>query len=69
MGTVIFVTGNQGKLKEVQQILGGYGIQVQSQKVEDLPELQGEPDEITRDKCLRAYKALSHVCNINTYIL
>uniref|UniRef100_A0A7S4CSV4 Inosine triphosphate pyrophosphatase n=1 Tax=Eutreptiella gymnastica TaxID=73025 RepID=A0A7S4CSV4_9EUGL len=47
--TVHFVTGNKNKLKEVQAILGD-SIDVVSHKV-DLPELQGEPEEISAEKC------------------
>ena len=50
--TVTFVTGNAKKLEEVRQILGGDSLPVAivSQKV-DLPELQGEPSEISAEKC------------------
>lgn len=48
-GTITFVTGNERKLREVQHILGR-AVDVRSQAV-DLPELQGEPDAIARDKC------------------
>jgi inosine triphosphate pyrophosphatase len=47
--TIIFVTGNKNKLKEVQYILGK-SFEVISHKV-DLPELQGEPIEISKEKC------------------
>lgn len=47
-----FVTGNAKKLEEVRAILGGESLPVEivSQKI-DLPELQGEPDEISKQKC------------------
>ena len=50
--TVTFVTGNAKKLEEVRAILGGESLPftLVSQKL-DLPELQGEPDEISREKC------------------
>jgi inosine triphosphate pyrophosphatase len=44
-----FVTGNPNKLDEVKNILGQF-IPLQSQDI-DLPELQGEPEEISREKC------------------
>jgi len=51
-----FVTGNENKLKEVIQILGdSFPFQIVSQKI-DLPELQGEPDDISREKCRLAAK-------------
>ena len=50
--TVVFVTGNAKKLEEVRTILGGEDLPITltSQKV-DLPELQGEPEDISREKC------------------
>jgi len=52
---IVFVTGNANKLKEVVQILDTdtFHHKVVSQDI-DLPEFQGEPDEITRAKCLEA---------------
>lgn len=56
--TLTFVTGNENKLKEVIRILGdNFPLQVVSQKV-DLPELQGEPDDISREKCRLAAKEI-----------
>ncbi|XP_065183369.1 inosine triphosphate pyrophosphatase-like [Sycon ciliatum] len=52
--TVTFVTGNQRKLEEVVAILGdSFPFKVISKKL-DLPEFQGEPDDISREKCLLA---------------
>ncbi|CAA6662584.1 unnamed protein product [Spirodela intermedia] len=45
---VTFVTGNAKKLEEVRAILGD-SIPFRSLKL-DLPELQGEPDEISKEK-------------------
>ncbi|GAV78454.1 Ham1p_like domain-containing protein [Cephalotus follicularis] len=45
---VTFVTGNAKKLEEVKAILGS-SIPFQSLKL-DLPELQGEPEEISKEK-------------------
>ncbi|KAM7258596.1 hypothetical protein ACFE04_014337 [Oxalis oulophora] len=45
---VTFVTGNAKKLEEVKAILG-QSIPFQSLKL-DLPELQGEPEEISKEK-------------------
>ncbi|OMO53019.1 Ham1-like protein [Corchorus capsularis] len=45
---VTFVTGNAKKLEEVKDILG-QSIPFQSLKL-DLPELQGEPEEISKEK-------------------
>lgn len=54
---ITFVTGNQNKLREVESILssdnGAARLRVVARKI-DLPELQGEPDDIARQKCLLA---------------
>ena len=42
-----FVTGNKEKLREAKEILQGFDIE---QIDLDLPELQGEPDEIVKEK-------------------
>lgn len=51
---VTFVTGNAKKLEEVKQILGN-SIPFHSLKL-DLPELQGEPEDISREKARLAAK-------------
>ena len=56
---VTFVTGNQNKLKEVRAILGNeYADKfvLEAKKV-DLPELQGEPEDIAKEKASLAAKA------------
>ena len=55
-----FVTGNAKKLEEVIAILGSgkeFPFRVVSQKI-DLPELQGEPEEVSREKCCLAAAAV-----------
>lgn len=52
--TIVFVTGNQNKLKEVGHILEGAAI-VRGQKI-DLPELQGEAESISRTKACEAFR-------------
>lgn len=56
--TITFVTGNKKKLDEVQDILSN-GVSLpfilQSAKL-DLPELQGEPEEVSMEKCRLAAK-------------
>lgn len=55
---VTFVTGNQNKLREVQAILGdehAAKFVLEARKV-DLPELQGEPEDIAKEKCALAAK-------------
>lgn len=61
---ITFVTGNANKAREVSQILeSGNGpesehrFKVVSRKI-DLPELQGEPDQIAREKCIFATKQI-----------
>lgn len=44
-----FVTGNKGKLREVNAILGASVPSLTNQKI-DLPELQGEPEEVSLEK-------------------
>ncbi|TMS20731.1 Inosine triphosphate pyrophosphatase [Larimichthys crocea] len=52
--SVVFVTGNAKKLEEVIQILGDkFPHKLVSRKI-DLPEYQGEPDEISIHKCKEA---------------
>ncbi|KAG0616382.1 hypothetical protein M758_5G110400 [Ceratodon purpureus] len=53
---VTFVTGNAKKLEEVKMILG-QAIPFQSVKL-DLPELQGEPEDISREKARLAAKEI-----------
>ena len=55
-GTVTFVTGNQNKLAEVRRLLPSAS--VTSHKL-DLPELQGDPLYVSREKCLLASKEIS----------
>ncbi|XP_016122563.1 inosine triphosphate pyrophosphatase-like [Sinocyclocheilus grahami] len=51
---VVFVTGNAKKLEEVVQILGDkFPYKLVSKKI-DLPEYQGEPDDISIQKCQEA---------------
>ncbi|XP_070341753.1 inosine triphosphate pyrophosphatase isoform X3 [Equus asinus] len=51
---IVFVTGNAKKLEEVIQILGDkLPCTLVAQKI-DLPEYQGEPDEISTQKCREA---------------
>ncbi|XP_060888072.1 inosine triphosphate pyrophosphatase [Labrus mixtus] len=52
--SVVFVTGNAKKLEEVIQILGDtFPYKLVSRKI-DLPEYQGEPDDISIQKCKEA---------------
>jgi len=53
---ICFVTGNKKKLEEVKCILGdSLPFRLVSRKL-DLPELQGEPEEISAEKCRLAAK-------------
>ncbi|XP_059291976.1 inosine triphosphate pyrophosphatase [Lycium ferocissimum] len=54
---VTFVTGNAKKLEEVRAILG-QAIPFQSLKL-DLPELQGEPEDISKEKARIAAKEVN----------
>lgn len=56
---VTFVTGNKNKLAEVVAILGAdFPFELRNQAV-DLPELQGEPVDIAKEKCLLAAKQVN----------
>lgn len=49
-----FITGNANKLREFTQIIGDFdGYEFVCTKL-DLPEYQGEPEEIAREKCKTA---------------
>jgi len=52
---ITFVTGNKNKAAEVQKILTT--IKVDSRDL-DLPELQGEPEDVAREKCKTAASIL-----------
>lgn len=56
--TITFVTGNKKKLEEFRRILGNdLPFEIVNEKV-DLPELQGDPVEVARKKCLEAAQLL-----------
>ncbi|XP_014771708.1 inosine triphosphate pyrophosphatase isoform X2 [Octopus bimaculoides] len=56
MTTITFVTGNANKLKEFIQILGkNFPYKLINENI-DIPEYQGESDDISRAKCLEAAK-------------
>jgi len=61
--SIVFVTGNAGKLREVTQILdeSGTKIPVVSKDI-DLPELQGAPEEVTVEKCKIAVETVQGPC-------
>lgn len=51
-----FVTGNSQKLMEIKNILGNnFPLEISSEKI-DLPEWQGDIDEISIKKCQEAAK-------------
>lgn len=57
--TITFVTGNSKKLEELRAILGNnFPLEVVSHKL-DLPELQGEIDEVSIKKCQEAARLLN----------
>lgn len=59
---ITFVTGNKKKLEEVKRILAVDGNQLPfsiSNKKIDLPELQGDPLEIAKEKCAIAAKEIN----------
>ncbi|OJJ06902.1 hypothetical protein ASPVEDRAFT_345755 [Aspergillus versicolor CBS 583.65] len=56
MTTLNFITSNKNKLAEVRAILGSV-VDVQSEVV-DVPEIQGTIEEIAKEKCSHAAKAV-----------
>lgn len=56
---ITFVTGNKKKLEEVKRILDKAGDYIITNVKIDLPELQGEPLEIAKEKCEEAAKQIS----------
>eukprot|EP01102_Stenamoeba_stenopodia_P017738 TRINITY_DN6400_c0_g1_i1.p1 TRINITY_DN6400_c0_g1~~TRINITY_DN6400_c0_g1_i1.p1 ORF type:complete len:214 (+),score=64.69 TRINITY_DN6400_c0_g1_i1:53-643(+) len=55
---ITFVTGNPKKLEEVLMLLSGSPIPFTSRAL-DLPELQGDPEEISKEKCRIAAKQVN----------
>jgi inosine triphosphate pyrophosphatase len=56
--TIYFITGNPNKLKEFSQIIGSIANYEFSSKNVDLPEYQGEPEEIAIAKCKTALESV-----------
>ena len=57
--TLVFITSNENKLREVIEILGEkFPWKIVAKKI-DLPEFQGEPDEISIEKCKIAAKKVN----------
>lgn len=52
---IVFVTGNRKKLEEVRAILGD-AFPLTSVALDDLPEVQGEPEDVARAKCREAVR-------------
>ena len=60
MRELVFVTGNANKLRETGEILGSH-VHLSSTSI-DLPELQGEPEDISKEKCRLAAQAIKGPC-------
>lgn len=56
--TIYFITGNQNKLKEFNKIIGNIPSYKFESKDIDLPEYQGETEEIAIEKCKTALEIL-----------
>ena len=65
--TLNFITGNANKLAEVQAILAGI-VNLRSQSLEGIPEIQGTIEEISKDKCRRAAEAVCYCIELNCLI-
>ncbi|KAL4236285.1 hypothetical protein ACF0H5_004672 [Mactra antiquata] len=62
MEPIVLVTGNQNKLAEFNQTIGNnFPRKVISQDI-DLPEYQGEPSEVAREKCKAAAEKVKGPC-------
>jgi len=61
--TMVFVTSNANKLREVKRILesGEGSISIDSKDI-DLPEVQGTTQEVATEKCRRAAEILQQPC-------
>ena len=59
---LIFVTGNENKLREAKQILNDF--EIENHKV-DLPELQGERDVVIKEKAKIAAEKLGKPCFVD----
>eukprot|EP01016_Furgasonia_blochmanni_P040514 TRINITY_DN517_c0_g1_i10.p1 TRINITY_DN517_c0_g1~~TRINITY_DN517_c0_g1_i10.p1 ORF type:complete len:301 (+),score=34.60 TRINITY_DN517_c0_g1_i10:66-968(+) len=55
--TLTFVTGNAKKLKELRSIVGEDKFNLLNEDI-DLPELQGEPELIAKEKCKIAFEKI-----------
>ena len=59
-----FITGNKNKLSEVKAIVGDL-VPLQSQSL-DLTEIQGNIEDISKDKCRRAAAIVGYLPRITT---
>ncbi|KAF8508717.1 Ham1-like protein [Hysterangium stoloniferum] len=60
--SLVFVTGNANKLKEVRAILSaGTPVAIESRSL-DLPEVQGTTQDVAREKCRRAAELVNGPC-------
>eukprot|EP01116_Phalansterium_solitarium_P023198 TRINITY_DN8003_c0_g1_i1.p2 TRINITY_DN8003_c0_g1~~TRINITY_DN8003_c0_g1_i1.p2 ORF type:complete len:211 (-),score=75.26 TRINITY_DN8003_c0_g1_i1:135-767(-) len=54
---IVFVTGNKKKVEELNAILGA-SLPIDNRSI-DLPELQGEPEDVSREKCRLASRQVN----------
>ena len=57
---ITFVTGNAKKLEEFRAILGSQFPHSLVSKDVDLPEYQGSPEDVVREKCREAARLVQH---------
>jgi inosine triphosphate pyrophosphatase len=62
MKEILFITGNDDKFREFKEILKGFLIK---RKKLDLPELQGTPEEIIKEKAKIASQITKKVCFVD----
>ncbi|GHU20221.1 non-canonical purine NTP pyrophosphatase [Alphaproteobacteria bacterium] len=64
MGKIFFITGNEDKKREMSGILADVGIELDFVKV-DLPELQGTPEYVCREKAKLAFERIREPCFVD----
>ncbi|KAF8338491.1 inosine triphosphate pyrophosphatase-like protein [Amanita rubescens] len=58
---LVFVTGNANKLREVNEILAPYNVEIEAQGL-DVPEVQGTTQEVAKAKCRAAADLIGGPC-------
>ncbi|KAF8626731.1 hypothetical protein AX17_006497 [Amanita inopinata Kibby_2008] len=59
--SLVFVTGNEHKLREVKEILSAFNIEIEARSL-DVPEIQGTMQEVAIAKCRSAAEIVGEPC-------